>query len=348
MKDTIVSYWSSTVTASIALGVYWLAARWIYAVLRTPPQRGWLDVDALSMCLAWTVLIATLVCLVCLSWDIFKTYRDKRKKALTEGDYPAKPGQGTKSNAWIGISLVALWGLVGVIGWNYLLSQPYIQLIPEPTALVAGETATFTVETDIPAVFARASRSWTVEEEGMGDCVRHQTRAALRDGGSFTVKACSTGIGVLLLGGGKMQREYGAGSLPGGDEVAYFQISDSDRIPSVWDLGSFVAGEARVRVRGLDWRSGRFMLSTSHASALSLNNYGAYVYADGGRLLRRFDFADAARFDRRDAPEHVRTTFAGFAYVYEWEPCEKPEGGFNGISFVEKAHAGVTDDTPRC
>ncbi len=147
--------------------------------------------------------------------------------------------------------------------------------------------------------------------------------------------------------GGKAERKYEAGSLPGGGEVAYFQKSDTNGI-FAWDPLSFVAGETTVRVTGLDWRSGRFMLSTRHTSASSLNNYVVYVYADGGKLLRRFDFADAAQFDRRDAPEHVRTTFAGFAYVYEWEPCEKPEGGFNGISFVEKADAGVTDDTPRC
>lgn len=348
MKDSIVSYWSSTVSVSIALGVYWLAARWIYIQLRTPPRRGWLDVDALSACLAWIVLIATLVCMVCLSLDIFKTFRANRKQALTEGGYPEKPGRRTTSNARIAVPLIALWALVGVIGWNYLLLQPYVRLTPEPTAMAAGEIATFTIETDIPSVGVRASRSWAVEKEGAEDCVRYPASSRHRDGTTVIVKACSTGIGVISLGGGKTQREYKAGSLPAGDEVAYFQISDSDRIPSVWDPGSFVAGETGVRVRGLDWRSGRFMLNTSHASALSLDNYVAYVYADGGRLLRRFDFADAARFDRRDAPEHVRITFSSYRYVYQWGSCEKPAEEFTGISFVEKTHAAVSDDTPRC
>ena len=182
----------------------------------------------------------------------------------------------------------------------------------------------------------------------MGDCIRHLTSAALRDGMSFNVKACNTGVGEISLGGGRIQRDYMAGSPPGGDEIAYFQISDSDRIPSVWNPGSFVADATSVWVKALDWRSGKLLLNIDHSPAFSLNDYIAYVHGDGDRLLRRLDFSEATRFDRQDAAEHVRITFSNYVYVYQWDQCEKPMEDFTGISFVEKAYAGVTDDTPRC
>ena len=286
--------------------------------------------------------------MLCASSRLVRDFQKNRTRLPGENGSQGIPSQGNTTNLQIAVPLVTLWALVGVIGWNYLLPEPYIRIVPEPTAMAAGEIATFTIETDIPSVGVRASRSWAVEKEGAEDCVRYPASSRHRDGTTVTVKACSTGIGVISLGGGRTQREYIVGSLPAGDEVAYFAISDSDRTPSVWAPGSFVAGETRVRVEALDWHSGRLMLSTGRAPPSALNNYVAYVLGDGGRLLRRLDFAEATRFDGQNSPEHVRLTFSRYVYVYQWEPCEKPAEPFTGISFVEKVRAEAADDTPRC
>lgn len=343
----------------ISLALFWIAARQIYAEIRTP-ESSFLDFSELCIGIGWIVIIVLLLYIAYLSWRIFEIHREKERQLFIEEGYLKTSRQRIITGTRMTVSFITLWILVGMIGWNYLLSQPYLQLSPEPTALAAGETATFTIETDYSLLSVRASRAYRVEER----CEKYRDDDALYDGDSFTVKACNDGIGQIrvysgVYSGKKLLHEYQLGSLSEGSEVAYSRISfgHDDGPAEYYGPGRFDLDEFGGSYQAFSWHSGQILLAIGFRDlemAAPLDGYFVDILDLYGKQIVRLDFRNARKIEAEDAPsymqEHLSLDTLMNSIIFIWSPCAKPwgEAGSLGISFVEKSDSTATYDTSAC
>ena len=351
---------ASVARSIVALALFWVAARQIYAELRTS-ETPFLDFSTLCIGIGWIVVVASTLYMAYLTWRVFEIYREEERRLFIEEGYLKTSRQHVISGTRIAVPCITLWILVCMIGWNYLLPQPYFRLSPEPTVLSAGETATFEIETDYFLVSVRASRAYRVGER----CEKYSEDDAFYNGDRFTVRACNDGIGQInaysgvYVSGRKLIREYQLGSLPEGNEVAYSRIdfSDYDGPAKYYGGGSFFLNEIEGYYQALNWHSGRILLALGFRSlemAPSLDRYFVDILSLHGKRLARLDLRNAHKIESVAAPlyisEHLELSTLMNSIIFSWEPCEKPWGeiGSMGISFVEKSDPTVTYDTPIC
>lgn len=352
-----------------AVALLWVSAALIHSEIRTPKEPIF-DFSVLCTVLGGIVFAATILFMLYASVRLLAHVRGRARDVASP--QPKMVGPVMRAN----ILLALAWVAAAVIGWSYL-TPPYVRLVPEPSAPIpVGETATFTVETDFPAVAVFADRAYRLA----GECGTDDTGVLAEDGDHVTIEACRPGIGTIRIGGGgdalvNVRRAYEFGEPAGGVEVAHhekFQFADSATGPgrpvtvlhnAVYHQWHIELDGGGIDIKAVDWinranlYSQRMVIPISffYGEVLPLDDYYLDIFDNTGEQIVRLDFAEARRIPSNDAPSAVlyrldlrprRSTF-----LFQWGPCERPWplGGISiAVSLLKKSPTYMLGDVPSC
>lgn len=348
-----------------ALALFWIAARQIYTELRTPREPIF-DFSVLCTVIGWIVIVASTALMVYSSLRLFRIVRERARGAA-----PARMelvGPVMRVNILLAVS----WIVVGAIFWNYVIQQPYVRLVPEPSEPIpAGETATFRVEAD-PGMGIRVQRAY----RPAGQCGTDDVYISADDGDLITVEACSAGVGVIRISGFGGSKEYRLGTPIDGLEVAHhdrFSYKERNLIVPLTTIHNTVNYEWSFNLEGtgltlkaMDWLSEPEGSSAGGAIIIvqvwnnrplpPLDSYLMDIFRKDGSQLVRLDFENVRRIDASAVPPYIRRLYENNriyldrSVILHWSPCAKPQGWNGGItaSIVEKSPTYTPGVAPAC
>lgn len=348
------------------LALFWIAARQIYTEIRTPREPIF-DFSVLCTVIGWIVVAAATVLMAHSSLRLFQIVQKRARGAAPARLELAGPVMR------VNVLLVVAWAILGVLTWNYLIAQPYVRLVPEPSEPIpAGETATFRVEAD-PGMGIRVQRAY----RPAGQCGTDDVYISADDGDLITVEACSPGVGLIRISGFGGSKEYQLGTPVDGAEAAHHHsfsyVERNLMVPyttfhnTVNDEWRFDLEETGLRLVAMDWIPGQEDPSSEGAVIIvrtwnnrplpSLDDYYMDIFRRDGSRLVRLDFENSRRIDPPAVPPHMRRlyedrrVYLDRSVILHWSPCAKPQdwgGGVASASIVEKSPTYDSSSAPGC